>query len=95
MLQSSPTDRRSDFLCLYVNTTERIQVVRISNIPGWYFERVVFVGQRLLFEAKPEAQLEIYTHEMASAVLADRIDCQQLRVSEVEAPAPTRELVAA
>ena len=68
-------------LCCYVNATERVQVIRISEIPNWYFERVVFPGQKLLFEAPAEADLEIHTG-MASAVLADRITCESLQVGE-------------
>lgn len=51
-------------LCSYVNATNVLQIVRITNIPNWHFERVVFPGQRLLFEALPEAQLEIHTGVM-------------------------------
>jgi hypothetical protein len=71
-------------LCCYVNATSKIQVARITNIPNWYFERVVFPGQRLLFEAVPESQLEIHTGMMASAILSDRIPCERLRVEETD-----------
>jgi hypothetical protein len=69
-------------LCCYVNATRQLQIVRISNIPRWHLERTVFPGQRLLFEALPQAQLEVHTSDMASAVLADRILCAHLRVKE-------------
>ncbi|ARV57814.1 hypothetical protein BZZ01_03460 [Nostocales cyanobacterium HT-58-2] len=68
--------------CCYVNSTSQIQIVRIANIPNWYFERVVLPGQHLLFAALPKAQLEIHTYEMASAILADKIDCNSLRVNQ-------------
>ncbi|XGW00685.1 MAG: DUF1830 domain-containing protein [Leptolyngbya sp. BL-A-14] len=32
-----------------------MQIPRIVNIPNWYFERVVFSGQRFLFETPPDA----------------------------------------
>jgi Domain of unknown function (DUF1830) len=67
-------------LCQYFNATSRLKVVRIADIANWYFERVVFPGQRLMFEAPVEAHLEIYTSEIASAILEDRIPCQQLLV---------------
>ena len=69
-------------MCFYVNATSQIQVVRISNISNWYFERVVFPGQRLVFEAFPQALLEIHTGMMASAILSDTIPCQRLCVNE-------------
>ncbi|MBD2307722.1 DUF1830 domain-containing protein [Chroococcidiopsis sp. FACHB-1243] len=69
-------------LCGYMNTTNLIQVARIANISNWYFERVVFPGQRLLFHAPPDAYLEIHTGKMASAVLSDKISCQSLQIEE-------------
>jgi hypothetical protein len=69
-------------LCGYVNPTKRIQIARITNVLDWYFERVIFPGERLLFETVSEAQLEIYTSEIASAVLADRVHCDRLRINE-------------
>lgn len=75
-----PSDTPERLLCCYVNATSKIQVVRITNIPGWYFERVVFPGQRLLFEALSPAQLEVHCGMMASAILADTIPCDRLRI---------------
>ena len=69
-------------LCYYANSTNQIQVVRIGNIPNWYFEKVVFPGQRLMFEAATEAVLEIHTCAVATAILSDKIPCYVLRVIE-------------
>jgi hypothetical protein len=81
-----PSDAEAYMLCCYVNATSKIQVVRITNIPNWYFERVVFPGQRLVFEALPTAQLEVHSGAMASAILADTISCDRLRIeTELEA----------
>ncbi|MBE9115139.1 DUF1830 domain-containing protein [Lusitaniella coriacea LEGE 07157] len=77
-----PDSEVSALLCCYVNATSQIQVARITNIPNWYFERVVFPGQRLVFEALPEALLEIHTGMMASAILSDSIPCERLYVIE-------------
>ncbi len=68
--------------CCYVNMTSKMQIARITNIPNWYFERVVFPRQRLLFESLPEGNLEIHTGMMASAILSDTIPCIQLQVNE-------------
>jgi len=65
-------------LCFYVNTTSRIQIIRITNIPNFYWERVVFPGQRLIYQALPSAKLEIHTTECVTAILADVIFCQTL-----------------
>lgn len=67
-------------VCCYLNTTSQIQIIRITNIPNWYFECAVFPNQRLLFEALPEAQLEIHTSMMFSAILSDKIPCKRLHI---------------
>ena len=80
-----PPGRSNTIHCCYVNATNKIQVARITNIPNWYFERVVFPGQHLVFESLSEAQLEIHTGMMASAILSDTIPCQRLRTHETAA----------
>ncbi|MEA5593912.1 DUF1830 domain-containing protein [Rivularia sp. UHCC 0363] len=82
ILDPLPPDPKGKFLCCYVNATSKIQVARISNISNWYFERVVFPGQRLVFEAPESAQLEIHTGMMASAILSDTIPCDRLAFDE-------------
>ena len=67
-------------LCCYINYTNEIQIGRISNIADWYLERVVFPGQRLLFEAPKAAELEIYSNSFSTAILAQRIRCETLVV---------------
>lgn len=73
-------------LCYYINHTSRIQIARIQNIKNWYFERVIFPGEMLLFKAPLEAQLEISTSETVSAVLSDKILCQRLQVKKILLP---------
>lgn len=75
-----PSDNQKHIVCCYVNATSQIQVARITNIANWYFERVVFPGQRLVFEALPQALLEIHSGMMASAILSDTIPCNRLLV---------------
>jgi len=73
---------KNQILCYYANATHLVQVVRIANIPNWYMERVIFPGQRLMFEAPAEAVLEIHTGMVATAILSDKIPCYVLRVIE-------------
>ena len=82
ILDPVPTGQRNVLLCCYVNATSQIQVARITNIENWYCERVVFPGQRLVFEALPQAQLEVHTGMMASAILSDTIPCERLSISD-------------
>ncbi|TVQ07771.1 MAG: DUF1830 domain-containing protein [Leptolyngbya sp. DLM2.Bin27] len=86
ILDPLPSDGQSQILCCYVNVTSKIQIARITNVADWYFERVVFPGQRLLFETVPKAILEIHTGMMASSILSDSIPCGQLEVEAHETP---------
>lgn len=68
-------------LCCYVNASTHVEITRITNIPNWYFERVVFPGQRLIFEAPVEAKLEIHTGTVICSILSEIIDCQKLQLT--------------
>ncbi len=81
ILDPIPFDKGKALLCCYVNVTSQIQVARITNVENWYFERVVFPGQRLVFEAIPQAILEIHSGMMASAILSDTIPCGRLAMN--------------
>ena len=57
-------------------------VVFLTFLPG-FFERVIWPSQRLIFEAPLEAELEIYTGEMASAILSAKISCDRLQIHPI------------
>ncbi|PAX51528.1 DUF1830 domain-containing protein [Brunnivagina elsteri] len=84
ILDSLPPEQSGKILCCYVNATSKIQVARISDVPNWYFERVVFPGQRLVFEAPRTSHLEIHTGMMASAIISDNILCDRLMVDDFD-----------
>lgn len=84
ILDPLPNNESNNILCCYVNATNQIQVVRITNIVNWYFERVVFPGQRLVFEALSDGLLEVHTGMMASAILSDTIPCERLMIGDLE-----------
>lgn len=67
ILDSLPADCTNRILCCYINDAHRIKIARITNISNWYFERIIFPGEKLLFAALPEAQLEIYTSSSTAA----------------------------
>ncbi|MDV2994446.1 MAG: hypothetical protein N4J56_004100 [Chroococcidiopsis sp. SAG 2025] len=73
IVDSLPDEYQERILCHYKNATNTIQIARITNIPHWYLERVVFPAQHLLFEAVPQAQLEIHSAKMKSAIPATRL----------------------
>lgn len=80
MLSSLTRPTSNTILCCYVNATAHVEVVRITNITHWYFERVVFPGQRILFEAPAMARLEIHTGMDISSIISETIDCQNLQL---------------
>ncbi|MBV8886186.1 MAG: DUF1830 domain-containing protein [Chroococcidiopsidaceae cyanobacterium CP_BM_RX_35] len=81
-LDPLPLEVTEPLLCHYTNSTSKLQIARVANIPSWYFERVLFPGQHLLFKAPHSAELEIYTGELSSIMLVDKLPCEHLRVKE-------------
>lgn len=69
-------------LCFYINATSALQVIKITNISGFYFERLAFPGQRLLFEAFPAAELSVFTSGKTQAITMDSIPCRHLQVEQ-------------
>ena len=80
MLSSLASSTSNSILCCYVNATAHVEVVRITNIANWYFERVVFPGQRLLFKAPTTAKLEIHTGMSISSIKSETVDCKTLQL---------------
>ncbi|WP_017719989.1 DUF1830 domain-containing protein [Kamptonema formosum] len=70
-------------LCCYINVTERIQIVRVPQLTNGFCDRVIFPGERLMFEAKPEDLLEIHSAKPANIILSQKIPCARLQVCEV------------
>ena len=83
MYTTSAIKEKELTLCYYENKTPQVQVGRIANIPSWFFERVIFPGQRLIFEAPPKAELEIYTGELITAMLTEKISCDRLQMNSL------------
>jgi hypothetical protein len=81
-LNKRPGKEEREILCCYVNATSKAQIARITNIPNWYLEHVVFPGERFFFEALPEAELEIYQSLGNGEIIGDRLGCDRLKVEE-------------
>ena len=78
-----PTEEQSNKqLCCYRNSTPHVQVARISNIPNWYLEHVVFPEETFLFEAPTAANLEVYQGGNQMIHLVETISCDRLQVEE-------------
>lgn len=85
ILDRLPADFSDRVFCCYTNSTREIKLARIVNIPNWYFERVIFPGEKLLFEALPEAELEIYVGTVSTIAPAEMISCGRLIVKDRQA----------
>ncbi|MBD2261226.1 DUF1830 domain-containing protein [Pseudanabaena sp. FACHB-2040] len=85
ILDSLPADCANGILCCYVNDTQQLKIARITNISNWYFERVVFPGEKLLFKALPEAQLEVYMLRFSMVDLVEITTCDRLAVESFRA----------
>lgn len=82
-LSSAPlSDGVDRVLCYYINATSQLQIARITDLSTGCFERMIFPGQRLLFEAPPDALLEIHSPKAMNTSLLTQIPCEQLRVHE-------------
>jgi hypothetical protein len=67
-------------LCYYVNATRRIQVVRLSHLSEGEWEHILFPAQNFMFEAPPEAMLEVYKNPAMSVAPPESILCRGLQV---------------
>ena len=72
----------NQILCCYANVTNQIQMIRLTNTTKFNFERIIFPGQRLMFESIINAQMKIYTLTTSTPILLDKINCKWLRVDE-------------
>lgn len=80
ILDALPTQWSNKILCSYHNRSPDLQIARIANISNWYFERVIFPDDVLIFEAIAEAMLEIYETDGVSTLLSDHLPCEELRI---------------
>ncbi|HEY9881825.1 MAG TPA: DUF1830 domain-containing protein [Leptolyngbyaceae cyanobacterium] len=81
-LSRPQSENLNNILCCYQNTTNQIQVIRVPSSLPQVFEKVVFPGERLLFEAFSHAELQIYGSSADNATEVACILCSQLQVCE-------------
>lgn len=80
----SSSAKFSLILCCYANTSPRVQIIRIADVPDFYLERVIFPGERLLFKVPSNASLEVHTGRFIGAIASDTIACETLKVKQPE-----------
>ena len=68
-------------LCHHINNTKNIQSVRMMNGLECVFERLMFSGERILFEAPLDAHLEICSYSfLFDSTKSSKIDCKLLYI---------------
>ncbi|MEB3214029.1 MAG: DUF1830 domain-containing protein [Leptolyngbyaceae bacterium] len=80
ILDALPSQHSNKILCGYHNRSPDLKIARITNISNWYFERVIFPDDVLIFEAIAEATLEIYSSDGVATLLSDHLPCEKLRI---------------
>lgn len=85
-LLSSLTDTSSseavkESLCYYINNTKCIQNIKIISEHRCLFERIIFSGERMLFEAPLEAYVKIHSF-LLDGIQTTEIECQWLYIAE-------------
>ncbi|HTL90040.1 MAG TPA: DUF1830 domain-containing protein [Leptolyngbya sp.] len=66
--------------CYYTNASSQLQQIRLQNSDRMDFDRMVFPGEKFIFEALPEGWLEIHTHTTTGLQLFQTIACLRLQV---------------
>ena len=59
----------TSILCYYINASSQLQQIRLQKNEHSALDRMVFPGEKLIFEALPEALLEIYTYTTTGSQL--------------------------
>ena len=62
----------------YFNDTSKVAIVRILGLEERHCERVVFPGEKFLFEADNDCELEVTKHAI-SGIVKDTIPCSKLQ----------------
>ncbi len=79
-------DQSSMMLCCYQNHSPKIQIIRSAEsdrqgLP-WHLERVIFPGQRLMFEAPQQSKICIYSSDPAGMLVDDTVPCDRIQVRD-------------
>lgn len=67
-------------LYCYLNSSHKMQLVRVKNLHRQKLEKIVFPRQRFLFEAIPDANLEVYIEQEGKEILQKTFSCHELQI---------------
>lgn len=87
---STGTKAVDQFLGSYTNSSPQLQIIRIVNLEGCWFERVIFPGQRILFEAPFTADLEVYIGQFGQSILIEKMPVDNLLIEHPSSEPTTK-----
>ena len=67
-------------ICYYRNETQSTQLLNITNIEQWSWEKLLRPQEWTLFEAPDMAQLKIHYQTLMDRMQPDIIPCSHLRI---------------
>ena len=71
-------------LCCYQNHSPKIQIIRSAEgqrpQSPWHLERVIFPGQRLMFEAPERSKIRVFSSDPAGMLVDDTVPCDRIQV---------------
>ena len=67
--------------CSYHNLSSNWQIIKITDMPNYYWEKVVFPGEKISFKGSIKANLKIFSAKNITAILIDTIPCQKLKTN--------------
>lgn len=68
-------------LCAYQNLSSSWQIIKITNLPNYYWEKSVLPGQKIIFITSIKAILKVFSTKNITAILIDNIPCHQLKIN--------------
>lgn len=68
-------------LCAYQKLSSHWQIIKITNLPNYYWEKAVLPGQKIIVITSIKAILKVFSAENITAVLIDNIPCHQLKIN--------------
>lgn len=60
LTSSVSTQQTPKILYCYFNSSDRIQIIKVSEHQSYSLEKIIFPQQRVLFESTLEGKIEVY-----------------------------------
>lgn len=76
-----PSEKDLNSLCYYINETKSIHNVQMMTERKCVFEKLIFSGERMLFEASSDAYVRISTFLM-DGIRTTETECQWFHIAD-------------